>query len=318
MIQKDKYFDLLFQYLYDGGLLPVNDGGMQSYDLQKYFEKAEIDITIISEMREQYGIGFEKVFLINCKKNALLCDNFHVIRDRMLIQTAVYFTVLGCLLDHLLDHGNEEQKREASEKLNWDYCQNYFLKETMAKDTSVIDSLYEKISHGMQRVFKCNEKRFEFIVSLIKRAADAEEQVNCSGYKYLQKDVVINKSVIFVKVAIEILLCDKVDISEQDRNVIEELGYAFALIDDLCDLYEDMETGQMNIFMEYEQQFETDGEKILKFALQELNNKLGILKKNMDKRLFEFVLQEIRDWSMSSVELKTRIWRWLDIHDSFA
>lgn len=311
MIDKEKYFDLLFGCLYDSDLLPITGQDIWRYDLQSYFERTGIDGAIIEKMKEQYGIGLQNVFLINCKKNVLLCDNFQVTRNKILIQTAVYFTALGCLLDYLLDHGNNEQQAEARKKLNWEYCKCYFMKKTVAKSTSVIDILYEKVSSGLDEIYMYNSERFEYIVQLIKLAVDSEMNVNHGNLKIIEKDLILNKSIIFIKIAAEILLCSKKRVKDDDKGLIENLGYVYALIDDLNDLYEDMEIGQMNLLMEYDKELETvDGvKKIIKFILDEISKKLQVLAKNFDNRLYELILHEIRDWSMSNAELCKRIWR---------
>ncbi len=301
-MQREAYFDLLFQCLHEIELLPVETSNHWRMDFQKYFEMAEIDLRIIYRMREQYGVGFENVFLINCRKNVLLCDNFRTCRDKALIRTSVYFTVLGCLLDYLLDHGNHGQKREAGRKLEWDYCKDYFLSRRAAKEHSAIDLLYEKISSGMHVICKYNRAHYENIIGLVKTASAAELKVNGMDRGFFQETAVLSKSVIFVQTAIEILLAKKEKIENADRTLIKELGYLFALMDDLCDLYEDLEIGQMNFLMKY-----ADREIPVKAVVRELAEGLQRLKEHFDRPLYEFILQELREWAMSNSELRKRI-----------
>ena len=308
MIDKKKYFDLLYHCLNDNKLLPIEDKNQWRIDFQQYFEASEIDTTIISEMKVQYGIGFENVFLVNCKKCILICNNFGVRKNKLLIQTSVYFTVLGCLLDWLIDHGNAKQRQEAENKLSWDYCGDYFCKEVGAKDNSAIDFIYEKISVGMCEISHYNHERFEYIIDMMKLAIDSELAVCIENEKMIYNDIILNKSVLFVQIAAEIVLAEKESITSNDRKIIADIGYAFALIDDLCDLYEDMESGQMNLFRVYDIGNSNDIGIIIKSAVHELIKKLHIMEKQLDNRLYEFVFQEIREWSMSSVELRKRIW----------
>lgn len=306
-MDKKSYFDLVFQCLKNSQLLPFNIENCQwRVDFQKYFELAEIDVDIIAKMKVQYGIGFENVFLINCKKCVLLCENFQIRQNKKLIQTSVYFTVLGCLLDWLIDCGEALQKQEAECKLKWEYCGDYFCKSIRAKDNSVIDILYEKISEGMYQISCCNMKRFTDIIEIIKLAIKSELAVQSANQEVLQEDTILNKSVLFVQIAIEILLAEKEVLTDVDRKGIKDLGYAFALMDDLCDFYEDMETGQMNLLMK--QGINNNMEMVIKSAVYELNEKLQEMKVWFNKALYEFVLQEIREWSMSSIELRKRIW----------
>ncbi len=308
MIDIKTYFDLLYKCLDMNKLLPIEAENQWRTDFQYYLEEAEIDLNIISEMKAQYGIGFENVFLINCKKCALLCTNFKVKKNKILTQTSVYFSVLGCLLDWMIDHGSVCQRQEAQNKLNWYYCRDYFCKITTVKDNSVIDFLYEKISIGMGAILHYNSERFEDIVEMVKSAIDSELAVCTENRRKTCDDIILNKSVLFVQIAAEIVLVEYEKMTSSDKKLIVDLGYAFALIDDLCDLYEDMESGQMNLLMTYGVCHNIDIEIIINSVVHQLIEKLHNIQEQSNKQLYEFVLQEIREWSMSSVELRKRMW----------
>lgn len=235
----------------------------------------------------------------------LECENFQIRQNKRLIQTSVYFTVLGCLLDWLIDCGEPIQKQEAEFKLKWEYCGNYFCNGIRAKDNSVIDLLYEKISEGMYQISRYNYKRFEYIIKIVKSAINSELAVQAVSKELFLVDTILNKSILFVQIAVEILLAEKEVLTDMDRKGIKDLGYAFALMDDLCDFYEDMETGQMNLLMK--QGSNNNMEKVIKSTVYELNEKLQEMKVWFNRALYEFVLQEIREWSMSNIELRKRI-----------
>lgn len=308
MDYKKRYFNLLFKYLNKNELLPFEKQDRWRYDLQKYFDEAEIDLDIISKMKEQYGTGFENVFLINCKKNALVCDHFQIEQNRISLQTAVYFTVLGCLLDHLLDYGDWEQKSEAERKLSWEYCKDYFIQYTTAKEDSAIDSLYEKISIGFHEISIWNHEKFKYIIELIQIAVDSELAVNTRGIVPQNKEAIVNKSIIFVEIALEILLYKKEVMKDIDRKMFRVLGYTYALIDDLCDLYEDIENGQMNLLIEYVQMQNIDMECLIDSTVNKLSAMLKILEEHFDEPLYKFIVGEVKEWSMSCVELREQVW----------
>lgn len=308
-IHKKQYFDLLFCCLCDHELLSTGQQNKWRMDFQKYFDMMEIDRNILSKMKEKYGVGLQNVFLVNCKKSVLLCENFGIDQNKKLMQSYVYFSGLGCLLDYLLDFGNREQKAEAEQKLNWDYCKDYFLTYTSAKDNSPIDLLYEKVSAGVSEIAVYNPYNFALIIELTRRAISAEQAVVADEVESCGDEIILNKSILFITTAVEILLTGKAEGKEADRELVRRMGYAYALIDDLCDLYEDMEIGQRNLFMKYMSAFSTEVgmEEIIRWAVSELEEQLQIMKENFDKPLYEFILQEIREWGLSNEELRDRL-----------
>ena len=308
MIDIKTYFDLLYKCLDKNDLLPIEAEDRWRTDFQHYLEETEIDLNIISEMRAEYSIGFENVFLVNCKKFILLCRSFKIKKNKLLIQTAVYFTALGCLLDWLMDHGNINQRHEAEVKLDWDYCGDYFCKAISAKDNSVIDLLYEKISLGMCAISCYNHERYDYIIDMVKAAIDSELAICIDNSRMILVDCILNKSVLFVQIAAEIVLAEKEKMTAGDRKLIADVGYAFALIDDLCDLYEDMESGQMNLLMTHGISDDIDIEIVINSIVNQLTEKLHSIQEMTDSPFYEFVLHEIREWSMSSMELRKRMW----------
>lgn len=310
LILKKKYFDLLFQYLCDNELLSTRRQNKWRMDFQKYFDRMEIDRGILSEVKHWYGVGLQNVFLTNCKKGVLLCENFGADQDKGRIRTSVCFSGLGCLLDYLLDFGNKGQKAEAEWKLNWDYCKDYFLSYTPAKGNSPIDLLYETVSVGMGEIAAGYPDNFETVIALVRQAIDAELAVRDDVSREAADDIILDKSVLFIMAATEILLAGKTNGKEEDRRLIRRLGYAYALIDDLCDLYEDQESGQQNLFLKHMSMSDSgnDMEKVIRYAVFELREQLKIMEENFDRPLYDFILQEIREWGMSNEEIRNRVW----------
>ena len=211
-------------------------------------------------------------------------------------------------LHWLMDHGNINQRHEAEVKLDWDYCGDYFCKAISAKDNSVIDLLYEKISLGMCAISCYNHERYDYIIDMVKAAIDSELAICIDNSRMILVDCILNKSVLFVQIAAEIVLAEKEKMTAGDRKLIADVGYAFALIDDLCDLYEDMESGQMNLLMTHGISDDIDIEIVINSIVNQLTEKLHSIQEMTDSPFYEFVLHEIREWSMSSMELRKRMW----------
>ena len=72
-MQKNDYFEILFHILAENNLIPQNDDLLLwRTDFQRYFEKAGFDEKIIYEIKSEFGLSMENVFLINSKKSFLL------------------------------------------------------------------------------------------------------------------------------------------------------------------------------------------------------------------------------------------------------
>lgn len=311
MVDHKLYFDFLFASLEKEGLLPDGSSTIKwRRDFQKHYDLLEFEPYISSLLLKEYGLGFENVILVNCKKNILLSEAFgekpNQKSNQKLLKTAVYFSLLGCVLDFLLDNGSSVQKMEAREKLGWEYCKEYLVGFACAKSKSAVDIIYEKLAIGFSELKHINPQRYACLLELVKEAIGAELYVADAKQPDTDEALVRNKSVLFVQIAAEIALAGKLELSPVERDAIMCIGKIFALMDDVCDYYEDLEKKQKNMIAARISQGNWEG--VLRQAIEELVANLDVLRASVNEVLFAFIKEEVRDWTMSCPELRERIW----------
>ena len=300
-MDKEKYFDCLFENLEKLQLIPPVDSSWR-LKLESAFQRSKIEPALLSKLYGEYGITFLNVVLMNCQKNYLLCRQFSVDVNRRLFHAALSFTILGCVLDFMLDSGNEELRQNAREKLSADYCAYYFVKFGKSKNDTAEDYLFEKISQGLYQIRSISIDKYSKIIGMIKKAAEAEVYVlneNCTD------ENIVCKSLEFIRISSEILLSEK-ELTDYDRRLIDSIGYSFALIDDLCDYFEDEANGQANLVS---RMVGTDESIIVNNMCKKLAHHMDVIKNCAIKEFYSFIINELSEWTLSCIDLRLRIWR---------
>lgn len=349
---REEYFDLIFDEFKRAGLLPGANDGVWRMDFEDYFQFLAFDPVILEQVAQTQGGRFRNVLLVNSKKNVLLCEQFGAPKDKLLLRTAAYFTLLGCVLDDMADHGGRAQKAEALGRLRWDYCREYLVHFQKAKDDSLTELLFGQLSEGFRRMRELNEKRYERVLQMVHRAVRAEAYAegaggspgweemagnaggspgwekmagnaggssgwekmagNAGGCPDLQEpwelDMVLDKSVLFAEISSEIALAGCADLSDDGRRILACIGRLFAWVDDVCDYYEDQKSGQKNLMAVH-----AAGSGITaaaRRAVRRIAADLEDLREHTDSCLYDFIFHEIKEWTLSSRELRERIWKW--------
>lgn len=336
---REEYFDLIFDEFMRVGLLPGANDGVWRMDFEDYFQFLAFDPVILEQVAQTQGGRFRNVLLVNSKKNVLLCEQFGAPKDKLLLRTAAYFTLLGCVLDDMADHGGRAQKAEALGRLRWDYCREYLVHFQKAKDDSLTELLFGQLSEGFRRMRELNEKRYERVLQMVHRAVRAEAYAegaggspgweemagnaggssgwekmagNAGGCSNLPEhgelDMVLDKSVLFAEISSEIALVGCADFSDEGRRILACIGRLFAWTDDVCDYYEDQKSGQKNLLAVYAAG--SDITVAARQAVRRIAADLEDLKEHTDRHLYDFFLHEIKEWTLSSSELRERIWKW--------
>lgn len=300
-MNREKYFDCLVKSLEELQLIPPVDSSWR-LKLESAFRKAKVEPTLLSKLKEEYRTAFLNVILVNCQKNYLLCRQFSVNVNRKLFHAALSFTLLGCVLDFMLDSGNDDLRNKAREKLSEDYCAYYFVNFGKAKNDTTEDYLFEKISQGLYEIRSNNKEKYIRIINMIKNAAESEVYVlkeNCTD------ENIVCKSLEFTRISSEILLSE-IDLTDSDRELIDSIGYSFALIDDLCDCFEDELIGQANLV---NRMGSTDESCTVNCMCEKLGHYIDLIKTRAIPQLYNFIFNELSEWTLSCVDLRLRIWR---------
>jgi len=308
-----EYFNLLFHELKHAGLLNVEGDVKWRRDFQKYYDFLAFEPQLLAQISKEYGSRFLNVLLINSKKYVLLCRQFGSRKHKRLLRTAVYFTLLGCILDDMLDRGSSIKKAEAAKKLGWEYGKDYFTGFAPAKSGSAIDLIFGQLAEGFRMIQRMDGERYAYIISLIQRAVEAElfAEGACAAKGVIckeNKEAVMDKSVLFAVIPAEITLAGYQGLSADDRKLFTCIGHIFALVDDVCDYYEDLESGQKNIIVD---QVRRSSEKeAVKQAVSSIAAQLEYLKEKADSSFYQFIWEEVKEWALSNAELREKIWTW--------
>ena len=299
-MNREVYFDRLFESLEELRLIPPVDSSWR-LELESDLRRSEIPAGLIEKLREEYGIAFLNVILINCRKNFLLCRQFSVSADRTLFNAALSFTLLGCVLDFMLDSPDEAMQYTARKKLSEGYCSHYFIDFGKAQENTAADRLFETISQGLYEIWLADEEKYRRIVNMIRIAAESEVNVlkdDCTD------ESIVCKSLEFTRISAEILLA-KYDLTDAGRVLIDSIGYSFALIDDLCDSFEDDLIGQANLVNKSGIADET---AVVGQMCEKLRYHIAVIKERATEELYDFIFCELSEWPLSCADIRSRIW----------
>lgn len=299
-MEREKYFDCLYAAFQDMGFIPIVDSRWRLL-FHASFQKADLEPELLCKINKEFGTSFYNVILINCRKNFLLYKQFGASWNRELFHSSLAFTVLGCIVDSIFDSGIDDRRCAAIRVLQPEYCADYFCRFSTPKNDTAIDTLFWTVGEGLYIIKQRNELRYRHIVDMLNKTASAELTVMdplCS------EDIIVSKSKIFTQIAIEILLAE-IELTDYDNEIIENIGYCFAIMDDLCDYYEDRIIGQANLLNTI-----IDNDNIsIHIATNRLKQHLDFLRQYAIPALYEFIFCELSEWIMSCPDLRMRVWK---------
>lgn len=302
MVDKEKYFDYLYEALASNKLVPNAD--LWRIDNEDAVRYLNIDRSILDKLKEKYHAQFADVVLINAKKNILASYDYGIKVSRQLSAASVYFSLLGCLLDYFLDSGNQKLVEIAESKLSWDFCSQYFEIFSINNVNDEIEWLFVHVSEGLQRIAKNNNRLYLKIIELLKISINSEINVSVENSYASQKDI-YNKSVLFSQIAFLIALGEKRNWDDDDYHAIKNVGYLYAILDDLIDIYEDETVHQLNIISKKLNNGLTH-EIVVDNAIQEINRLLIEIRKRFSKEFVDLIYHELAEWIYSNNELTRR------------
>lgn len=299
-ITEKEYYDYLFEILKDYSLLPKNEVA-ERVVFQHSFDVLKFPDGLISKIRSEFGVGFENVFFTNARKALLVRNNYTEEPSLILERTAVYFAVLGCILDFMIDNGTAKQRKKAFHCLSLENCKWYFTDFSLRKTNSVVDELFEYIGNGLRYIKTFDKNKYDEILELIRKAADSEIYV--SG-EMSESRSVTDKSILFVIISLKIITAD---LQIEENALFEHIAYAIQLIDDVCDVFEDKVAGHSNPILLLLTGSNNDY-SIISNAANEILGHMNAIKENGSASLYDFVMYEIREWCMSCTYIREKVW----------
>lgn len=304
MVEEEQYFDYLYQALASNKLMPHSN--LWRKNLEYAISFLEIDRGYIKRLKEEYSAQFSEVILVNSTKNILLCKGINNPISKELCAISVYFSLLGCLLDFWVDSGIEDLRIKGIQKLSWNNCKKFFQDFNGEKNIEdIADELFLTVGNGMHTISIDNPELYKYLLKIIRKAAVSEITVAEEGFN--AEDVMIhNKSVLFVEIALLIAIGNKSDLKERDYCALKKIGLLYVYIDDMIDVYEDINNNQGNIFVKRLYAGESY-KTIIDTSIQQLNTLIGEIRECFGDRLAEFLLNEVTDWIFTNKNLMGRI-----------
>lgn len=293
MIDEKTYFDYLYQALASNGLIPDSIVWRKNMEFAVSF--LEINTRYIERLKDEYSVQFSEIILVNSTKNILLCKGLHNPISKELCAASVYFSLLGCVIDFWIDSKNENLRNKGLQKLSWNECKKYFQnfeQEKIAED--IVDELFMIVENGIKIISKDNPKLYKDLLILLKATSDSEIIVAQQGNN-VRNEVIFSKSVLFVKIALMIAVGNKTDLNEEDYYAFERIGLLYAYIDELMDVYEDINNHQGNTIVK--RLYAGESYKIIiDNSIQEVHTLLDQTRDYFGEELSIFIFKELSEW----------------------
>ncbi len=306
MMDQVQYYEALYRELAAHRLVPGSN--LWRIGLDEAVDEIGIDKGLFTALKKKYRACFHETALINAKKNLLLCRNFHVEVSKRLIASSVYFSVLGCVLDFLLDSGVPEFVKTAKERLSWDFCKKAFAEFGISETENEIDRLFYEVSQGMKILRHQNRIHCEKILETIRRACLSELRAagmldSGSG----KETEVYNKSVLFIRAALMLALGGEKQWNGEENRAIETIGSLYAYMDDLIDVFEDEESGQWNI-VSLQLKAGRPAVQVIEDTVGRIEKGMLTLKAWFDVEFTDLLENELREWLFSNPYLAEKFY----------
>lgn len=303
---ENRYFEYLFLQLKSHSLLPTADIS-ERLAFQHCIDALQFPDGIIPRIKNEFGSGFERIFQINSRRALLIRNIYSDVSSLVHERTGVYFSVLGCILDHMIDNGSDVERKMAVEYLNRKYCSHYLEDFGERKTDSVIDELFEYIGMGLRKIKKQNIKAYEDIVDMIYKAIESELFVSGEDS---QSSSLTDKSVLFVVVSLKIMTAD---LCIENDELFEHIAYAIQIIDDICDVYEDRDAGHDNpILTQLNAQYYKINAQYYKTVIDDsltsLSEHMEAIELLGNTALANLMHFEISEWCMSCKYIRDKVW----------
>lgn len=246
-----------------------------------------------SDIRNRYDLCLS----FNYMKFSFAAESFGKPLNYEAATAGTAFILAGCVIDSLLDEGNPEHRELALRKLDWPYCERYFVWFGSRREAHTIDYLYETIGHFLEKGKQSKPQYYDDILSQIRRAAQAESLTGTQGQR--TETTVIEKSVLFTAIGFQLAFFG--EYTAQEKDIFFQIGDIFRLIDDLCDLEEDEYSGQANSLL---LKMSIGSHKAFcEAAISELNKKLMRLQGFINQDFYRFLRYEVCAWTLGCPEI---------------
>lgn len=271
----------------------------------QYFEQL---YNLLDQVEKKYEFDMQKIVIPNYKKFALWQECYFGKIDIEKIKIATEFIIFCCLVDKFLDSGRftREEKNLVCQKIVAD---NFFSSKNYKSDIFIeLDILLNNIRKFILDN-ECSNAEKDKLLKLIDKALVSEvymyrhplgenDAMEKKDYHYL-----IDKSIEFEKSAFAIATYTANN--ERSENAAKNVGNVFWIIDDLCDLMEDIKYNRKNslLFVGIDCDEPISISKRIEYAyknmdwfIEKLINNLNALKNNSSEKFYDYIVNEVWEW----------------------
>lgn len=250
------------------------------------------------ETKRRYALCLD----MNSMKFALAAKSLCRPMEKEALSAAVSFILAGCLLDNFIDQGSAAERKQAMEMLEWEYCAHYFVHFGSAKSKHAIDVLFSEIAHYLKDKARTEPKAYDQFLAYLRRATAAEVASANGRDDALQNRMIVDKSVLFEVLGFQLAFYG--NHTCQEWEIFFLIGNIFWMIDDLCDVEEDTRSGQVNALLSAEC---GSLEVRMTRMLTELTQALERLKLLVEPAFYQFILYEVRSWTLDEPGLYRKV-----------
>lgn len=309
MISEQKYYTYLCTQLYESHLDIFRNRANLSLMPHSLPDSILEIIESLNTIESRYEFNMQKMCVLNYNKFVLWQRCFAGKIDEEKIKAATEFVAFCCLADKFLDSGrfDREEKEIVYESLN---IRN-FQGETSytGRAFSELDEFINHIRNFLERNQMDHAEEIQCILLRMRAAYESEKYMylfplsNDDRISREEYHLLTDKSVQFEIAAF--MIASMGYNSEQSLNAANCIGEIFWVLDDLCDLLEDIKNGQKNSLLFYS--CDPDENISIKDRAQQtvchldqyiliLFQNLESLKQLVSEDLLHYIYAEVWDW----------------------
>lgn len=268
-------------------------------------QKSELD-RIIEKSIDLYGFDLTKVYTFNYVKYYLWREEFCKDNNDW-NEAAISFVCLSCLADLIFDSKRlgKKEKQHVADILDRDYFNKCIYTEVKLDTEDPIDLLYAIFIKHMKRLKEYNLGIFLDLKSDILKAFESEIYISTNKLIFPEKiniELITSKSIEFVSSCLYLAAVDTKDLARMKKCAIA-IAKIFWLVDDLCDLYDDIENQIKNSILYLQNGEVRNLENSIDFVFENMDiffevikENLEVLKNNSSQNIYIFFLYELYDW----------------------
>lgn len=310
--KKKEYYNLLINLCKENKLF-VSDSAKQGFD--EIFEKGKKELSIDffeKDCISEFGVGYGENAINNYIKYNLwtleFCKNLN---NNAMIKTSILFNILCCVIDTVLDHEIDGKIENARKLTDWDQIGCFYQGDVYEEKDNIMDFMMNYISIAFSKMIDIDKKHTQEIIGNVKNALASElyvsKKIQLKDYRHLEKEQLINKSTKFI-IACHQIAGFRTDDWDRMSYCASLIGEIFMLVDDIGDLYEDIENGFTNSILYENFQMDCLNKSIevimhkMPGYIKKIRENLELLKSETNEEIYWFYLQEVSDWYTSIIQ----------------